>query len=262
MRKSAAKAADSKTWDGRTLRDPHAREDKAERVRAMFDEISPTYELVNRLVSLGRDATWRARTAAAAEVVSTDIVLDVCCGTGDMVRIFADHDPAPRMVLGIDFSGGMLARGRYSGGHTSIQLARADGLRLPLADRSIDVVSCAFGVRNFQDLSSGLREMYRVLGVGGRLVLLEFALPENRLFRWGYRLYCERMLPRLAGLISRERSGAYRYLPSSIRTFERRGAMVTRLRETGFVHVTATSMNFGGVQLYRGVKSSPLPGAV
>jgi demethylmenaquinone methyltransferase/2-methoxy-6-polyprenyl-1,4-benzoquinol methylase len=242
-------------WDRGTLRDPHAQQDKATRVRAMFDAIAPTYERVNRLISLGRDAPWRRRAVSATEVKTNDVALDICCGTGDMIRTFADHVPPPRLIIGVDFASRMLAHGRYDGLQTPIRLIRADGLCLPLADQTVDVVTCAFGVRNFQDLLAGLRETYRVLRPGGRVVILEFALPENRLLRWAYRVYCEKLLPLLAALFSRDRSGAYRYLPSSIRTFERRGAMVERLEHVGFTDVTATPLNFGGVVIYRGRKT-------
>lgn len=241
-------------WDRDSSAAPHARADKAERVRRMFDAISPTYERVNRLVSLGRDAAWRRRAVAAACVRSTDVVLDICCGTGDMIRLFATRNPHPRMILGVDFAGQMLAHGRYPDLPIPCWLLQADALRLPLADDSVDVVSSAFGVRNFQDLDAGLREMYRVLRPGGRLIILEFALPENPLLRGLYRFYCERVLPILAAAISRDRDGAYRYLPGSIRTFESRNAMITRLASCGFSPVSAVSMNLGGVVLYKGIK--------
>jgi demethylmenaquinone methyltransferase/2-methoxy-6-polyprenyl-1,4-benzoquinol methylase len=232
------------------LRDPHARDDKAGRVRAMFDAIAPTYERVNRVVSFGRDASWRQDAVSAARVQADHVVLDVCCGTGDMIRAFAACTPPPKLILGVDFASRMLAHGHYERLQTRVELVQADALRLPLADQSVDVISCAFGVRNFQDLRAGLREMQRVLRPGGRVVILEFALPENAVLRWGYRAYCEKVLPCLAALFSRDKTGAYHYLPSSIRTFERRGAMVRRLEQSGFAGVTARALNFGGVVIY------------
>lgn len=220
----------------------------------MFDAIAPTYERVNAVVSLGQDAAWRRRAVAAANVQPTDVVLDICCGTGDMLRAFASNTPAPRLLLGVDFAGRMLAAGRYDRPAVAVQLLRADGLRLPLADVSVDITTCAFGVRNFQDLPAGLAEMRRVLRPGGRCVILEFALPDNRLLRVGYRLYTERILPRIAALVSRDRSGAYDYLPQSIRTFDRATALADRLRAAGFSDVTLRRMNLGGVVVYRAVK--------
>jgi demethylmenaquinone methyltransferase/2-methoxy-6-polyprenyl-1,4-benzoquinol methylase len=220
----------------------------------MFDAVAPTYERANRLISLGRDAVWRRRAIAAANVRDRDVVLDICCGTGDMIRAFAAHDPPPQRLIGVDFAPRMLAHGIYDGVTTPVQLLCADGLRLPLGDAAVDVISCAFGVRNFADLGAGLREMFRVLRPGGRVVILEFALPENRLLRWAYRSYCERVLPHLAALILRDKAQAYRYLPSSIRTFERRGALTRRLEQAGFANVTARPMNLGGVVIYRAEK--------
>lgn len=241
-------------WDERALANPHATADKAARVEAMFDAIAPTYERVNHVVSLGQDQRWRQRTVAAAGAGPGDVVVDLCCGTGDMVRVFDAAATRPRLILGIDFAAGMLARGDYATMRTPFQLVRADGLRLPLRDGSVDVVSCAFGVRNLQDLEAGLREMRRVLRPGGRAVVLEFAQPENALIRWGHRLYCGWVLPRLAAWISRDRTGAYRYLHQSIQTFERRAAMLARLERCGFVRCTATPMNLGSVVLYRAEK--------
>ncbi len=244
-------------WDADALRAPHAQPDKAARVEAMFDAIAPTYERVNRVASLGRDAVWRARAVAAAGVRSGDVVLDVCCGTGDMVRALARGEPAPKLIIGLDFAARMLATGDFDGLGQRVQLIRGDALRLPLADESVDVITCVFGVRNFRDLLAGLGEMARVARPGARVVILEFATPEHPLLRRAYQFYCEHVLPRLAVLISRDRTGAYRYLPRSIDTFEPTRAMVARLRAAGFVDVDARTMNLGGVALYRGVK----PGA-
>jgi demethylmenaquinone methyltransferase/2-methoxy-6-polyprenyl-1,4-benzoquinol methylase len=237
------------------LRDPHAQTDKAARVREMFDAIASTYEHVNRVVSFRRDAVWRREAIAAANAGASDVVLDVCCGTGDMIRAFAACASAPRLLIGVDFAEQMLNRGQYDGVETPIHLIRGDALRLPLDDETVNVVSCAFGVRNFQNLQAGLHEMYRVLRPGGRVVILEFGLPENPLLSWGYRLYCESILPRLAALISRDKIGAYRYLPRSIRTFERRDALARRLERAGFTNVTAKPLDCGCVVLYRGERS-------
>jgi demethylmenaquinone methyltransferase/2-methoxy-6-polyprenyl-1,4-benzoquinol methylase len=251
-RADTAQTPDPALWDASRLHDPHAQADKAARVEKMFDAIAPCYERVNRIASLGQDAAWRRRTVALSSIVSTDIVLDVCCGTGDLIRAFATNAPAPRAILGIDFAEGMLAAGSYTGVTTPVHLCRGDALRLPVASASVNVVSCAFGVRNFQDLDRGLSEMRRVLRAGGRVVILEFALPDNALFRAGYRIYCESILPRVAALVSRDRTGAYKYLPQSIRRFERRSAMVARLEHAGFTAVKTVPMNFGGVVVYRG----------
>ncbi len=248
--KPAARCA----WDEAALDDPHRLNDKARRVEAMFNAIAPRYELVNRVATLGLDAAWRRRAVAAATVTPTDVVLDVACGTGDMMRAFAAGRPAPARILGLDFAAEMLSTGLKRGMPARAALVRGDAQRMPLADESVDVVSCAFGVRNFQDLSAGLGEMRRVLRAGGRLVILEFATPTHALWRVPYRLYCEVVVPRLGALLGRDRVGAYRYLPRSVATFDSREAMERRLAEAGFAEPRSTAMNFGGVVLYRCVR--------
>ena len=252
----------------------------------MFDAIAPTYERVNTVGSLGRDAIWRRRAVAAVQPGVGDIVLDIGCGTGDMLRAFAAAQPALRRVIGVDFAAQMLQRARLEApsrveaderrgslppkrlgreprcranaedcgvpSPVPCSLLRADALRLPLADATVDIISCAFAVRNFADVQAGLAEMARVARPGARVVILEFATPERVIWRRLYQFYCDVVLPRVGALISRDRTGAYRYLPRSIQTFEPVPTMVRRLQDVGFVAVTATRMNLGGVVLYRG----------
>lgn len=250
---STAPHPEDAPWDARTLRDPHAQQDKSRRVEAMFDAIAPTYEKVNAIASLGQDARWRRIAISAAAVQPTDVVLDLCCGTGDMVRAFAALPNPPARIFGVDFSAQMLAAGAYEPGAAPIQLVRADALRLPLSDATVDVVTCAFGVRNFQDLDAGLREIRRILRPGGRVVILEFAPPTNPLIRAGYSLYTNFVLPRLGMLIARDRANAYRYLPRSIQTFATRKEMAAQVAGAGFSDVTTRGLNLGTVVIYRGV---------
>jgi demethylmenaquinone methyltransferase/2-methoxy-6-polyprenyl-1,4-benzoquinol methylase len=244
-------------WDERALRDPHRQFDKAGRVQAMFNAIAGTYERINTLATFGRDAVWRRRAVEAARVQPGDVILDVACGTGDMIRAFGEvrsQKPVPGRIIGVDFAREMLARGDYSRVAVPVELVEADALDMPLPDESVDVISCAFGVRNFQDLQAGLVEMYRVARAGARVVILEFAMPGNRLLRWLNERYCKFVLPCLGALVARDRVGAYRYLPRSVKVFEPVESMVLRMRDAGFVNVTTRAMNLGGVVLYRGEK--------
>lgn len=248
-------------WDASNLPSPHAAPDKARRVRAMFDAIAPTYERINTLFSAGRDAAWRRRAVKLAAVRPEDRVLDVACGTGDFSRAFARAGPV--RVVGCDFAWGMLVRaadrslrtenhgvGGGPWGGCVLRWCGADALHLPFADGAFTLVSCAFGVRNFQDLDAALRQMHRVLAPGGRVVILEFTRPGNRLFRFFYELYAARLMPKAASWIAHDRCGAYRYLPRSVVSFVSAGQMCARLRAAGFVDVAARPQTFGVVTTY------------
>ncbi len=243
----------SVVWDRRRLAEPHAQTDKARRVRRMFDAIAPTYELINTVASAGRDRYWRREAVCLARLQEHDPVLDVGCGTGDLARAFAAARPSPRIVVGVDFSHEMLIRALSAGG--SIRWCQADALRLPFADETFVVVSCAFTIRNFQDLEAGLSEMYRVMRRGGRLVILEFCLPPNRLLRAAYWMYFDGLMPLAASWLSGDRTGAYRYLPRSVLSFAECAAVARQLADVGFVQVQVRRRTCGIVAVY--VASKP-----
>lgn len=251
--RSDGDAGETAVWDAARLADPHAQPDKAERVRRMFDAIAPTYELVNTVASGRRDAYWRRQMVRLADVRQDDVLLDVACGTGDVCRAFANAEVPPRRIIGLDFAGAMLARAasRPIQGGCFIQ---ADALRLPLADASVSLVTCAFGIRNFNDLGAGLEEMARVLRPGGRTVVLEFCLPRRRLLRNLYLLYADRIMPTLATWLSRDSSGAYRYLPRSVISFPDTGAVVAMFRSAGFAEVAVCRLTWGVVAVYVAVR--------
>ena len=235
-------------WDESRLADPHAQPDKARRVQSMFDGIAPTYERVNRVLSAGRDAYWRRRAVELSGIQSTDEVLDIACGTGDFARAFAAARPT--RVVGADFSAGMLALAANR--PAPVEWCRADALVLPFVDASFDVVSCAFGVRNFQDLAAGLREMRRVLRPGGRICILEFTMPRSRILGRMYLFYFRRVLPKVASVISRDTSGAYDYLPQSVSTFLDAPSMVITMEQAGIADVRHTSLTAGVATVYVG----------
>jgi demethylmenaquinone methyltransferase/2-methoxy-6-polyprenyl-1,4-benzoquinol methylase len=248
-------------WTPELLQSPHEAADKAPRVRRMFNAIAPRYELVNTLFSAGRDAYWRRRAVELAEVRADDDVLDIATGTGDLARAFAKA--GPRRVVGCDFAHEMLLRaagfsprGVYA--HTEARCSgwiEADALGLPFADGSFSIASCAFGVRNFADLDSGLAEMFRVLRPGGRAVILEFTRPTNALVRCLYELYSNRLMPIAASWVSGDRSGAYRYLPRSVVSFLSADQMCAKLHAAGFVPATATPLSLGVVTVYVATRS-------
>lgn len=234
-------------WDSARLNDPHGQADKATRVRAMFDAIAPTYERVNRVLSLGRDAYWRREAVRMAGVRPDDRVLDIACGTGDFARAFALTGPG--QTIGTDFAANMLERAACAD-HASIRWCQSDAQSLPFADASFTITSCAFGVRNFQNLDRGLAEMHRVLTPGGRAVILEFGVPRTPLLGSLYGVYMRRALPRLARWISHDTTGAYDYLPQSVSSFVSTPEMIDRLRRAGFDHVEHKALTLGAVVVY------------
>ncbi len=255
-------------WNETRLANPHEQSDKAMRVRRMFDAIAPTYERVNSLFSGGRDRVWRQRSVELVGTRSTDRVLDVACGTGDFARAFLAAESAPRAVVGCDFSPGMLqlaARrdaGRPPGGlqadpnRKTVSWVLSDAQRLPFVDASFSIVSCAFGVRNLQNLDMGLAEMHRVLRPEGRAVILEFTIPRRPIWQRLYRIYATRIMPRGASWLSGDRTGAYRYLPKSVESFVASFDLIARLRAAGFGTTTAHEMTFGVVTAFVAQKDS------
>jgi demethylmenaquinone methyltransferase/2-methoxy-6-polyprenyl-1,4-benzoquinol methylase len=247
---SSVRHGESSIWDDPRLADPHAQPDKAARVRAMFDGIAPTYERVNRILSLGRDRFWRRRAVALAGTNAEDRVLDLACGTGDFARAFAEANVST--VVGCDFAEQMLNIAASRG--SKIAYCRGDAMTLPYANQSFTIVSCAFGVRNFQNLGHSLAEMARVLRPGGRVVILEFSTPRTPLLGSLYGFYFRRILPIAATWLSGDRTGAYRYLPRSVATFLDAAQMAEALRSAGFARVTCHRLTFGVVSVHVGWK--------
>jgi demethylmenaquinone methyltransferase/2-methoxy-6-polyprenyl-1,4-benzoquinol methylase len=243
-------------WQDSELRNPHANEDKPQKVRRMFGAIAASYDLNNRVHSLGQDQRWRRYAVRAAAVEPGDIVVDVACGTGDLTQAFART--AARQVIGIDFTHGMLKvaqdKRRRDQNRAKFGYFEGDAMNLPLADASADVVSIAFGIRNVADPVKALREFARVLRPGGRLVVLEFDQPRIPLMRWVNNLYCRRIMPLTATAISADKSGAYKYLPASVGTFMTREQMVAAIGGVGFTGVNAASLSMGICACYRAIR--------
>ncbi len=234
-------------WTADLLEKPHLVPDKAKRIRRMFNGIARRYELVNRLFSGGRDATWRRQAVRLARVRPDDVVLDVACGTGDFARAFLAGGAG--MVVGCDFAHQMLLLAA-SRDRPNLYWCEADAQNLPFRDGSFSITSCAFGVRNFTDLDLGLSEMHRVLVPRGQCVILEFTRPHHRLVRSLYEFYAGRFMPWAATLVSGDRTGAYRYLPRSVVSFPDAEQMGKRLRQAGFVETRAVPLTWGAVTIY------------
>lgn len=252
---------------------PHVEPDKARRVREMFAAIAPSYDLNNRVHSFGRDQAWRRAAVKMAAIQPLDQVVDVACGTGDLTFAFADElgrqtrDASPA-VLGIDFTYEMLplARGKEQKKYAesaspedaddTAVFMRGDAMNLPLPNASCDVLSIAFGIRNVADPATALTEFYRVLRPGGRLIILEFTVPENPVMRLGYNFYCGWLMPRTATLISGDKSGAYKYLPRSVSTFTSKPELIRAMEIAGFADIATRGLTFGIATCYRGVKAS------
>ena len=224
----------------------------------MFAQIARQYDLNNRLHSFGQDQLWRRRAVEHCDVKPhEDHVLDVACGTGDLTIAFADALPAS--VIGVDFTPEMLnlarvkaARRGSSGPLISPAFIPGDAMNLPFSDASFDIVSIAFGIRNVADPVRALREFHRVLRAHGRLVILEFSRPTNLLVRLGSSVFCDYIMPVTATLIARDRSGAYQYLPRSVKTFLDPAEMVDLVNREGFEDVRSISMALGICTLYVG----------
>lgn len=234
---------------------PHANADKPTKVRSMFAAIAGSYDLNNRLHSLWQDQAWRRFAVRKADLRSTDRVLDVACGTGDLTEAFARGGAGE--VVGLDFTAEMLevarnkAPKRLGERSRAVSYVQGDAQTLPFADASFDVVSIAFGIRNVQHPAQALREFRRVLRPGGRLVVLEFAEPACPPVRWFNSVYCRRIMPVTATWISGDKSGAYRYLPKSVATFTPEAQFLRDLGDAGFTEARAWHLSLGICNCYR-----------
>ena len=227
-------------------------------VRAMFGRVAHRYDLANHLLSFNIDRYWRAHTVARVrEVLARPEarVLDICCGTGDLVRALERARPPGMPAMGADFCHPMLvaARAKVAGS----PLFEADALRLPLADGSLDLITVAFGFRNLANYEAGLCEMRRVLRGGGVAAILEFSQPPNPLFGAFYNFYSRRILPFIGGALSGSRD-AYAYLPESVRKFPSPEELADMMRAAGFAGVTFERLTFGIVALHVGQASRPV----
>jgi demethylmenaquinone methyltransferase/2-methoxy-6-polyprenyl-1,4-benzoquinol methylase len=241
--------------------------DASKKVREMFTEIAPRYDLLNHLLSLQLDRLWRKRAARRLRPIlqrHDALVLDLCCGTGDLALALARVGPA--RILGADFSHSMLVRARAKSAksqrvpsHSGLTapppmvLFEADALGLPFADASFDLVTTAFGFRNLANYEAGLREIQRVLKPGGTVAILEFAEPPEGRLGDLYRWYFCNVLPKIGGLISGDQA-AYKYLPKSVARFFRPPELAALMSAVGYGSVEYRVWTFGTVALHTALR--------
>ncbi len=229
---------------------------KKEQVAEMFNAISPKYDALNRILSVGIDQSWRRKTVREIRATGATQILDVATGTADLALALADGIPGSK-VVGVDISAGMLDVGRQKvrarRRDDRVRLDLGDGEQLPYGDAVFDAITVAFGVRNFEHLEQGLRDMHRVLQPGGTLAVLEFSQPTSWPFRPLYLFYFNNILPRIGRLISKDAS-AYTYLPDSVQAFPYGEAFAAKLREAGFRTVRIRPLTLGIASLYVATK--------
>jgi demethylmenaquinone methyltransferase/2-methoxy-6-polyprenyl-1,4-benzoquinol methylase len=223
----------------------HIDKGKAKQVHGMFSGIAGRYDLLNAILSLGIDRSWRREAARAGFENGAQLVLAVATGTGDLAFALKRYAPQAQ-VTGLDFVAEMLeqARRKATGRGVDIHFIEGDALALPFPDGTFDLLTIAYGLRNLASVDAGLAEFQRVLRPGGRLVILEFPPPPRGFFGWLYRFYFSRVVPVVGGLVSGSR-GAYTYLPDSVSVFMPPGMLADRLAAAGFTDVRYRLQSFG-----------------
>ena len=230
---------------------------KDRQVQSMFDSIAPAYDFMNRAMTGGMDRLWLRALVKAAHGQHVRDVADLATGTGDVAIALARRMPQAR-IIGIDLSEGMLDKARakvaahdYAG---RISFRQGDCLATGLADASVDLITVAYGVRNFADLAAGYREMFRILRPGGKLCVLELSQPVSAVPKALYRLYTSTLIPLAGRLLSHDRR-AYSYLPESIAAAPQRYAMTALINEAGFDRASFRQLTFGACTLYTAYKA-------
>jgi demethylmenaquinone methyltransferase/2-methoxy-6-polyprenyl-1,4-benzoquinol methylase len=233
--------------------------DKREaRIRRMFGQVAPRYDLLNHLLSLNIDKYWRWRTTRLVPPIGKAPILDLCTGTGDLALAYDRAAAGKASIIGADFCHEMLVRAREKtlrrGAAQRIRYLEADAQQLPLPSDYFQIATVAFGLRNVTNTDIGLAELVRVVQPGGRVAILEFSQPRHWLFGRLYRFYFTHILPRVGQAISRSADNAYRYLPASVQEFPDGDALAERMRAHGLCDVHFHPFTFGIATLYVGTK--------
>lgn len=224
---------------------------KKQQVEQMFDNISDGYDNLNKVISLGSDLKWKRKIVSLIEKKNPSKILDVATGTGDLAIMLANSSAFE--IIGVDISEGMLNVGRKKVSERNlsgkITLVQADSENLPFEDNYFDVITVAYGIRNFENLEKGLSEMLRVLKPSGTFVILETSVPTKFPFTLGYKLYCKILLPLIGKIFSKDKK-AYGYLSESASNFPFGEELNNILRKIGFIEVKDKPQMFGAATIY------------
>lgn len=229
------------------------------RISGMFDAIAERYDFLNHLLSAGLDKRWRKQAIDVLQLTGRETLLDLCTGTADLAIAATTGERRANRVVGVDFSAAMLQIGKAKIGGpagapaSTITLIRADAMRIPLRDATVDATTIGFGIRNVEQPGIACRDIARVLRPGGTLVVLEFSLPRSSALRNFYLWYFRQILPLIGRLISKHPS-AYTYLPASVEAFPSPEEFCQQLRDAGFGTVRAVPLTFGIVYMFVAVK--------
>jgi demethylmenaquinone methyltransferase / 2-methoxy-6-polyprenyl-1,4-benzoquinol methylase len=229
---------------------------KGEQIQAMFGSIASRYDLLNKLLSFGVDTRWRRFAVSLVRSPADGYILDIATGTGDMALEIAEATPSSVSIIGIDFCKEMIEIAALKAERSiyaeRINYAIAPCEAVPFPDGSFDSVTIAFGIRNLDNRIQGLREMYRILKTGGRVIILEFSTPRSKIIKIIYHWYFCRLLPIIGGLFSR--FDAYKYLPDSVLEFPAQAEFKHTMTDAGFLNPIHYTRTFGIVSIYLGEK--------
>jgi demethylmenaquinone methyltransferase/2-methoxy-6-polyprenyl-1,4-benzoquinol methylase len=224
---------------------------KKEQVAQMFDTISGNYDGLNKIISLGTDATWKKKILQRVKLLHPTSILDIATGTGDLAILFAETTATE--IIGLDISQGMLDMGKKKISDknldSKIQMVLGDGEKIPYTDNYFDVITVAYGVRNFENLEKGLSEILRVLKPNGTFIILETAVPTKFPFKQGYYVYTNFIMPTIGKLFSKDKA-AYKYLSTSAQNFPFGEALNNILRKIGFIDVQDEPQTMGIASIY------------
>lgn len=228
---------------------------KKEQVAKMFDTISGEYDGLNRVISFGIDVKWRKKVVKIVDQINPKSILDIATGTGDLAIALAKTNADK--IIGLDISSGMLDIGKQKilkeKLEKTIDMVLADSENMPFEDNTFDAITVAFGVRNFETLEKGLKEILRVLKPNGIFVILETSVPTKTPFKQGYKLYTKHMLPLIGKMFSKD-NNAYTYLSESASVFPYGEALNNILRKTGFINVKDFPQTLGVATIYTSTK--------